>query len=295
MKSFRRRMLKYRIKLPIRSEWRWVLGILGTAVLVIVYSYLSYRQHVRNPDDTTLPNLRQLVEGFRVVTTPETNELSIAFGMNAGGEKDFWDSWLPRDAWATFRRLGLGLLWGCSISVVVGTLMGSYEWLAALLLPPLSFLAKVPGTAMLAVFFVLVGSGSEAMFISMIGFGVLPILTQAVYLSARDDLHDEEINKAYTLGASNVEVIWNVVFRKILPKVLENIRLQIGPAMVYLIAAEMLVGEVGFGFRIRSQGRLQQMNVVYDYLLLLGISGLLMDQGMVALRRWLCPWFKKGN
>lgn len=288
-------MLKHRIKLPISNEWRWALGILGIAVLIIVYSSLSYRQHVRNPDDTTLPNLRQLVEGFRVVTTPETNELSIAFGMDVGGEKGFWDSWLPRDAWATFRRLSLGLLWGCSISVVVGTLMGSYEWLAALLLPPLSFLAKVPGTAMLAVFFVLVGSGSEAMFVSMIGFGVLPILTQAVYLSARDDLHDEEINKAYTLGASNVEVIWNVVFRKILPKVLENIRLQIGPAMVYLIAAEMLVGEVGFGFRIRSQGRLQQMNVVYDYLLLLGISGLLMDRGMVALRRWLCPWFKKGN
>lgn len=294
MKSFRRMIFHHRIRLPISNRSRWALGVLGIAVLVIVYSCLSYRQHIRNPDDTTLPNLRQLVEGFRVVTTPETNELSIAFGMDAGGEKSFWDSWLPRDAWATFRRLCLGLLWGCSISVIVGTLMGSYEWLAAKLSPPLSFLAKVPGTAMLAVFFVLVGSGSEAMFISMIGFGVLPILTQSVYLSARDDLHDEEINKAYTLGASNVEVIWNVVFQKILPKVLDHIRLQIGPAMVFLIAAEMLVGEVGFGFRIRSQGRLQQMNVVYDYLLLLGISGLLMDRGMVSLRRWLCPWFNKG-
>jgi NitT/TauT family transport system permease protein len=294
----KRKRLKFlRVKQPISDVWKISLGIIGIAVLIVGYSWISYRQHLRNPDDTTLPNFGQMVEGIKLATTPEENPLTAAFGLKEESQ-DWWSrlnrTWLAQDTWATYKRLFLGLMWGCSISIVLGTLLGCYPWLAAKCIPVLSFLAKVPGTAMLAVFFVIVGTG-ESMFITMIGFGVLPTLTQAIYLAARDDLHEEEINKAYTLGASNLEVIWNVVFQKILPKVLDNVQLQIGPAMVYLIAAEMLVGEVGMGFRIRSQQRLQHMNVVYDYLILLGITGLLMDRGMVLLRQWLCPWFQKGN
>ena len=127
----------------------------------------------------------------------------------------------------------------------------------------------------------------------MISFGILPTLTQSIYLAAKDDLHVEEINKAYTLGASNLELIWNIVFQKILPKVIDNTLLQIGPAMVFLIAAEMLVGQVGIGFQIRMQQRLLHMNVVYTYLILLGVTGLMMDRAMISLRNRLCPWFGK--
>lgn len=297
MRSFLIWARTHRIRLPLSEKWRIGLGIIGIAVLAIGYSWISYRQHIRNPDDTTLPNYRQLMDGFKLVTTPEENPLAAAFGTEEESQS-LWAkitrTWLAQDVWATYKRLFLGLMWGGIISIILGTLMGCYEWLAALLLPPFAFLAKVPGTAMLAVFFVVVGTG-ESMFVTMIGFGVLPTLVQAIYLSARDDLHEEEVNKAYTLGASNCEVMWDVVFQKILPKVLENFRLQIGPAMVFLIAAEMLVGEVGLGFRIRMQQRLQHMNIVYDYLFILGATGLLMDRGMVTLRKWLCPWFKKGN
>ena len=147
---------------------------------------------------------------------------------------------------------------------------------------------------MLAVFFVLSGTG-EAMFIAMIGFGILPTFTQSVYLSAKDDLHREEIDKAYTLGASNLEVIWEVVFPQIFPKILDNIRLQIGPAMVFLIAAEMIVGQVGMGYQIRIQQRLLHMNVVYDYIIILGATGLLMDKLMLSFRQYWCPWFERSR
>jgi len=44
---------------------------------------------------------------------------------------------------------------------------------------------------------------------------------------------------AYTLGASHMEVIWAVIFQYVLPKLIDAVRLVIGPAMVFLIAAEM--------------------------------------------------------
>lgn len=283
----------FTIKQPISVTTRWLLGVMGIGLLIAFYSHLSRQQHQINPSDTTLPGLHQLIDGFKEICTPRSNNLKSIFSDATEAESiGIRDTWLYKDAAATYSRLFIGISLGCLISTLFGILMGCYEWLAAILLPPFAFLAKVPGTAMLAVFFVLAGTG-ETMFNVMICFGILPTLVQSIYLSVKHDIHEEEINKAFTLGASNFEVIWNVIFRKILPKILENIRLQIGPAMVYLIAAEMLVGQVGMGYQIRMQQRLLSMNIVYDYLLILGITGLIMDQGMLTLRRWICPWFSR--
>jgi NitT/TauT family transport system permease protein len=71
------------------------------------------------------------------------------------------------------------------------------------------------------------------------------------------------------------------------------VRLQVGPAMVYLIAAEYAVGEIGFGFRLRMQQRLSDMSTVYIYLAILAAVGFLMDYSLTWLRRLLCPWFGK--
>lgn len=294
-----------RIKQPISDKTKIALGILGVFMLLVAYSLLSYQQQRKNPNDTTMPSIRQLIGGLKEICTPHEkvdNTLAAAFGVETE-ELTFWgkikSTWLFQDFTATYGRLFKGLMWGCLFAVILGLLMGCYEWLAAILVPPLSLVAQIPATAMIAVFYVLVINvlhwNNEWVYITMIGFGVLPTLTQSIYLSARDDLHDEEINKAYTLGASNLEVIWNVVFRQILPKVIDSIRLQIGPAMVYLVAAEMLLASVGMGYQIRMQQRMLHMAVVYDYLLILGITGLLMNKVMIWLRKWLCPWYRMGK
>ncbi|CAE7860251.1 unnamed protein product [Symbiodinium microadriaticum] len=265
---------KARLKQPISKRTRIICFILGISALCVGYEILSYHQHQKNPNDTTIPSFGQLVEGFRTVTTPEEkeNDLRKAFGLEE--KKEVWSdrftkTLLYQDFTATYARLFKGLFWGCVVSIVIGILMGCYEWLEALLLPPLSLLSYIPGTAMYAVFFAIVSTG-EPLFVAMISFGIMPILTKSIYLSAKHDVHDEEINKAYTLGASNFEVAWNVVTPQIMPKLLDSVRLQIGPAMVFLIAAEMLTAQVGFGYQMRLRSRMLDMNIVYDYLLILG-------------------------
>jgi NitT/TauT family transport system permease protein len=244
--------------------------------LLAVYTLISHWQHARNPDDTTIPTWTQLGEGV---------------GKIFNHQAPVSERWLVMDARATAVRLFLGLAAGIVGSVVVGLLMGCFPAVEAVLAPPLSLLAKVPPTAALAVFFVLVGTDTE-MYISMIAFGVLPTLAQTVYLSVRD-VPDELLFKAYTLGASQTELIWNVIVRAIMPRLLDAIRLQIGPAMVYLIAAEMVVGDVGFGYRIRLQSRLLNMNVVYPYLALLAAFGFFMDYLLRRLQRFFYPWFAR--
>jgi len=262
------------IRQPVKKKWRLILGIVSVLILLSLYSLVSYQQHQKNPDDSTIPTWSQLGDGVKKMV--EINHRSE-------------ERWLVVDSKATIYRLFLGLFYGVTGAVFLGLLMGCFAVVESLLLPPMSLLAKVPPTAALAVFFVLVGTDTN-MFVAMIAFGILPTLSQSIYLSVKE-VHEELLFKAYTLGASKVELIWNVIFQQIFPKIIDAVRLQIGPAMVYLIAAEMVVGDVGFGYRIRLQSRLLNMNVVYPYLALLAAFGFTMDYLLRVTQRVFFSWY----
>jgi NitT/TauT family transport system permease protein len=257
---------------------RFVLGALSVVLLLSVYAFLSHRQHLKNPDDRTIPTATQLGEGVK-----------RAFEMNARTE----ERWIVVDAAASLKRLFLGLVCGVVGAVLLGLLMGCFRPVEAFFAPPLTLLAKVPPTAALAVFFVMVGTDTE-MYVTMIAFGVLPTLAQSVYLAVRD-VPTELVNKAQTLGASRGEILWNVIFKQILPNILDGIRLQIGPAMVYLIAAEMVCSDTGFGYRIRLQSRLLDISVVYPYIALLAAFGFAMDLALRGAAKLFCPWYVKSG
>ena len=261
------------IRQPIRGKWVILLGAASIAVLVALYTYISHAQHVKNPRDTTIPGWSQMAGGVASLLAADARS----------GER-----WILVDAVATLRRLALGLLFGVSGALVLGMLMGCYGWIEAIFNPPMAILAKVPPTAALAVFFVLAGTGTN-MYVVMIAFGILPTLAQTVQLAVKD-VPIDLLHKVRTLGASQCEEMLCVIFRHVLPKLIDAMRLQIGPAVVYLIAAEMLVGDVGFGYRIRLQGRLLNMSVVYPYIAVLAAFGFGMDHALRWVHRRLCPW-----
>lgn len=167
--------------------------------------------------------------------------------------------------------------------------MGCLSVVDSLLNPPLTLLKSVPPTAIMAVFFVLVGTNLE-MYIAVIGFGLVPILAKSVDLAVKD-VPKELLFKSYTLGASHFEVASKVIFPTILPKIIDAIRLQVGPALVFLIAAELLCADEGFGYRIRLQSRLLQMDVVYPYLAILAGFGYAVDSLLRYMQCRLSPWY----
>ena len=265
------------IRRPIGGRATIVLGVVGVLLLVSVYAFLSHRQHQKNPNDRTIPTATQLAEGVtRAFTTdPATGKI-----------------WVVSDGAATASRLFLGLLLAVVGAVLIGYAMGCYPPVAALLHPPVSFLGKIPPTAMLAVFFVTVGVNFE-LYAAMIVFGVLPALTQTLYHAAKEDVPDELIYKAHTLGATQAEIVANIIFRQTLPKLIDGVRLAVGPAMVFLIAAEWIAADVGFGHRIKLLSRQVDMRVVYVYLAILGATGFGLDLFLAWLRRRLCPWYEE--
>ena len=256
----------------------WLLSIGGIAVLLTAYELVSLRQTRINPLQTTIPSFEKLSEGLRQIFRPQ--------GLPENPKPPMF--WV--DIRATLWRLVLGMSVGVALSIVVGVLMGAYRWIEAPLSPVVMFLSKIPPTAMMPIYFAVVGT-DQKMFASMVALGIFFSMTQSIYQAVRQDVTDEAINKAYTLGASELEIIYEVIWKQILPKIIDSIRLQIGPAMVFLLAAEMVVGSAGLGYQIRMQSRILNMSVVYVYLAILALIGLAAEWSLATLRRTLCPWF----
>src|SRR5262245_37371115 len=145
------------IRRPIQRSTALWLGVASLLALLGAYTWLSHRQHQKNPDDTTIPTWSQLRQG-----------VAQMWGVN----KRSGERWVVVDAKATAARFFAGVALGVSAAVVLGLLMGCFAPVEAFFQPPLSLLAQVPPTAALAVFFVLVGTGNE-MYVAMIAFGIL--------------------------------------------------------------------------------------------------------------------------
>jgi NitT/TauT family transport system permease protein len=268
------------IRHPLPTWFTIVLGVCGVVALMTTYSVLSHRQTKKNPQQRVIPGWTALKEGAHRMVSPQ------------GSEEAPKPSMLVTDLRATYWRLFLGLSLGIVLSIIVGIAMGSYRWIEAPLAPIISFLAKIPPTAMMPIYFILVGT-SQTMFTTMVALGVFFTMAQSVYQSITNDVSDDAIDKAYTLGGSDPEIIYEVIWKQVLPPILDSIRLQIGPAMIFLLAAEMLVGGEGIGYRIRMESRVLNMSIVYIYLAILGFTGLMGDWILVWIRKKLCPWYSK--
>lgn len=273
---------------PLSVRTRILLGCLSIAIFATLYLRIAEWKYSGLPNalaqamhpaqgtratQTTMPGFPQMMEG-----------LGSQAAVQASGKRP-----LVEDAKASGEKLLWGLLLGVSMAIAIGLLMGYYQTLEAFLLPPLSIFAKVPATAALAIYFVAFGFEWE-FFVAMVAFGIFPTLAQVVYLAVRE-VPVELLYKARTLGASGAEMVWRVVLPHTMPKILDGIRLQIGPALIYLIAAELVVGSVGFGCNIRLAFKRSDMSTVFPYLAILAAFGFLADYGLRWARDFCCPWY----
>lgn len=260
------------VRVPI-ARWLAVLwGVAAVVLVVSLYMTISGNVHEKNPNDTTVPTLTQMVDGFRNLAHE-----------NRRGEVEF-----ILDLQATLARFGWGMLYSIVASVVLGLAMGCLAWMEAFWRPLLSSAAKFIPMAMISVFFVLIGL-HEALYVSIIAFGVVPTFSLAVCNAAKS-VPIQLIHKGYSLGGSTPEVILMVVFRMVLPAIIQSIMLSTGPALNYLVGSEAMLADVGFGYRIRILSRVFEMNTVFAYLIILALLGFFIDLVLKGCSRMACRW-----
>jgi NitT/TauT family transport system permease protein len=255
-----------------------IITVISVILAIAGYTWWSHQRHAADPRDRMVPSWSQMVEGFERVSHMD---------------EDDHVRWIVADAKATGLRLVTGLSVSVALAFILGILMGCFHAVEAACLWWVSALAKIPWSSIVVVIFMAVGTGPE-LYATVIAVAVVPTLAEGLFLLVRD-VPDEMLWKARTLGASRTEVVWNVITRMVAPKFVDNVRLQFGPAMVYLIAAELLCAYLGFGYRINKFARQTHMDVVFIYIIALGLFGFAVNWLLTQFRDRAFPWHQKGG
>lgn len=105
------------------------------------------------------------------------------------------------------------------------------------------------------------------------------------------ELPREQLIKAQTLGAGTWLTLWYVVLPQILPRLFDAVRLSLGAAWLFLIAAEAIASTEGLGYRIFLMRRYLAMDLILPYVAWVTGLAWFLDYALRALNRRLFPWY----
>ncbi|MBW8880792.1 MAG: ABC transporter permease subunit, partial [Asticcacaulis sp.] len=195
---------------------------------------------------------------------------------------------LVADTAASLRRLGIGIAISTALALVLGMLLGILPLMRATFSPLVATIAVVPPIAILPILFIVFGLGETSKIILII-IGITPFMVRDLAAQV-GTLPEEQLIKAQTLGASSWQLALRVVLPQILPRLIDSVRLSLGPAWVFLISAEAIASDVGLGYRIFLVRRYLSMDIILPYVAWIALLAILMDVVLRAISREVFPW-----
>lgn len=173
-------------------------------------------------------------------------------------------------------RVWTAFLLSVLMAVPLGVAMACYRGIGAFFEPFLDFIRYLPVPAMVPLLIIWFGVG-EASKIAVLWMGTF---FQLVLLINEDvkRVPKEYVESGFTLGASQWQVIRDIVVPAGLPNMVDNLRITLGWCWTYLIIAEIVAASSGVGHVIWSLRRFVKTPEVMAGIIAIGIIGLLTDQ-----------------
>ena len=251
------------------------LGLLPFFIILLIYLWASDVRLTENADDKLMPSFQSFGEAIqRMAFAPDRRT----------GEYLLWN-----DTLASLQRLGLGIAVSAILGLSLGLLNGAIPLVRANLSPLITILSLIPPMAVLPILFIVFGLG-ELSKVVLIVIGITPFIIRDLQAKALE-LPAEQLIKAQTLGASTWLMILRVMLPQTLPRLIEAVRLSLGPAWLFLIAAEAIAAESGLGYRIFLMRRYLAMDVILPYVAWITLLAFLTDWLLRRLSLRAFPWF----
>ncbi|MDR7149811.1 NitT/TauT family transport system permease protein [Hydrogenophaga palleronii] len=250
------------------------LAVLPFLLLLIAYAMASDARLAVNPDDKLLPSFGQMADTWQRYALQED--------ARTGGWL-FWD-----DTLASLRRLGMGILVATALALVLGIGLGALPLVGATLSPAVAVISMIPPLAILPVLFIVFGL-EELSKVMLIVIGIAPVMTRDLEQRARE-IPLEWLIKAQTLGANTWTLVLRVILPQLMPRLLIALRLALGSAWLFLIAAEAIASTDGLGYRIFLVRRYLAMDVILPYVAWITLLAWSMDFALKKMTAFLFPW-----
>ncbi|MFN8439440.1 MAG: ABC transporter permease [Caldilineaceae bacterium] len=261
---------------PAKPSWRlrpetWIT-IITVATLLLVWYVVTASgwvpdYFVPRPAQTWRTFLRILSEGYR--------------------GHSLWEH-----LFASLSRVLLAFVASGLIGVPLGLAMGSDRRIAAIFDLPIEFYRPLPPLAYYTLLVIWLGIDNASK-VALLFLAALPPVVIATATGVRS-VRAEYLHGAQSLGASRWQLFRHVIFPACLPEIFTGLRVSIGFTYTTLVAAEMVAGVNGVGWMVLDASKFLQSDVIFVGIILMGITGALLDALVRWLDRWIVPWRGKG-
>jgi len=254
---------------------KFLLGLLPFLLLLLVYQVQSDARKAENERDKLLPSFSEMADAIeRMGFTPSKRT----------GEYLMW-----QDTKSSLTRLATGIVIAAMIGLMLGLAGGAFPMFDALSTPLITAISLIPPMAILPILFIVFGLG-ELSKVVLIVIGIAPFITREVYLRTQE-IPSEQLIKAQTLGANSAQVVFRVLLPQIAPRLIGAVRLSLGAAWLFLIAAEAIAATDGLGYRIFLVRRYLSMDVILPYVVWITFLAFLLDRLLIVISKKSFPWY----
>ena len=188
----------------------------------------------------------------------------------------------------SIRIIFLGFLWACVIGIPLGILCGVFDLFSKLFEPFVDFFRYMPAPTFSTLLVAVLLAG-DAPKVALVFIGT--VFQMILVVSKTTRLLDPALlEAAQTLGAKPRQMITHVVIPGILPNLYNDLRILLGWAWTWLVIAELIGVKSGLTEFIETQGRFRNFDRVFPIIILIGVTGFVMDQFLSWLHGLLFPW-----
>ena len=196
------------------------------------------------------------------------------------------------DTWASLKRIGAALAISATLALVLAVGIGVVPRVRALLSPLLNTVAMIPPLAVLPILFIVLGL-EETSKIALIVIGVAPCVARDLALRVARTAAASRSSRRRRWARRRWQLILRVVLPQLWPRLIDAMRLSMGSAWLFLIAAEAIASTEGLGYRIFLVRRYLAMDVILPYVVWITLLAVLSDLALRTLRarafRWAEP------
>ena len=194
----------------------------------------------------------------------------------------YWDRPYPSqgkplwyDAVTSLRRIVIGFAIGVVAGVTLGAAMSASRVVRHLVDPVIEVLRPLPPLAFIPLFIIWFGIGELPKEV-LIVIGVTPIMA-VTSVAALDEVPEDLLLCARTLGASRLYTLLHVQVRAALPGILTGMRICMAGAWTSIVAAELIAATSGLGYLIGQAGDYLNIALVFSGLICIALIALTLD------------------
>lgn len=201
--------------------------------------------------------------------------------LASGGE-------LLRHVAASVQRVLLGFVLGAAVAVLLATLVGFSRTAEGLLDPTLQAIRNVPSLAWVPFLLLWLGI-DELPKVTLVAIGAF----FPVYLNLLAGIRQTDrklVELGQVLGLTSLGLVRHIVLPAALPSLLTGLRIGLGQAWLFLVAAELIASTRGLGFLLIDGQNSARADVMLVGILLLALLGKATDGALRLVERRLLAW-----